>query len=111
MAGVTEDLLTPLLRGDETGSLAPLNGGMSDGGGCEVTSPGPRVEYTKWETVKMMPPKPSQPRIRTTRVSRSVPTTLSQAQIKSSTLSARSSPILKLNTQSNKLEQKIFSPR
>ena len=41
------------------------------------------------------------PNINTTRVSRSVPTTLSQAQIKSSTLSARSSPILRLKTQSN----------
>ena len=37
-------------------------------------------------------------------MSMSVPTTLSQAQMKSSTLSARSSPMLKRDSQSNNLE-------
>ena len=44
------------------------------------------------------------PSIRTTRVSMSVPTTLSQAQMKSSTLSARSSPMLKIDSQSSNLQ-------
>ena len=42
-------------------SLSGRNGGIGAGDERERVSPGPRVEYTRWDTVKISPPNPSQP--------------------------------------------------